>query len=79
MPNPANDGTIISYNLTESSDVVISMTDVAGKVVYTENRLNQPAGLNNTSVNTADLANGVYFYTVTANGVTATQKLVVQH
>jgi hypothetical protein len=79
MPNPANDGTIISYNLTEGSDVVITMTDVAGKVVYTENRMNQPAGLNNVSVNTSELANGVYFYTVTANGVTATQKLAVQH
>ncbi len=79
MPNPANDGTIISYNLATSSDVVITMTDVTGKVVYTENRMNQNAGLNNVSVNTAELANGVYFYTVSANGVTATQKLAVQH
>lgn len=79
MPNPANTNTILSYNLTEGSDVVITMTDITGQVVYTENRMNQPAGLNNVTVNTENLANGVYFYTIAANGVTATQKIAVQH
>jgi hypothetical protein len=79
MPNPANESAIISYTLTEASDVVVTMTDVTGKVVYTENRMNQAAGVNQMTLNTENLANGIYFYTVTANGVTATEKIAVQH
>lgn len=79
MPNPANENATISYTLTEASDVVVTMTDVTGQVVYTENRGNQAAGVNQMNINTANLANGIYFYTVTANGVTATEKIAVQH
>ncbi|HEU4716703.1 MAG TPA: T9SS type A sorting domain-containing protein [Bacteroidia bacterium] len=78
-PNPANNSSFINFNLKNAGDVTLNVTDVNGKVVYSENQANQAAGNHTIEVNTTDFANGVYFYTVTANGVAKTQKLVVTH
>lgn len=79
-PSPANTNTTIAYSLPENTDVTITVTDVTGKVVYTENLGNQAAGLNRTTLNTENWSSGMYFYTIsTANGSSATDKISVQH
>jgi hypothetical protein len=79
MPNPANGSTAILYTLAGNTDVVFNVTDVTGKVVYTENIMNQSAGAHRLDVNTANLANGMYFYTFLVNGQTITHKMVVEN
>lgn len=75
-PNPATDKANIEFELKNEANATVSITDLSGKVVYTENLVNK-TGKNTVSVNTTSFANGVYVVNfTTANGV-ATQKLVV--
>ncbi len=78
-PNPANGSTTITYTLVNNSDILFNVTDVTGKVVYTENLSNQSAGLHNLALNTTDLSNGMYFYTFVVNGQPVTRKLAVEN
>lgn len=79
MPNPANENATISYNLQNAGDVVFTMYNVNGQIVRNENLIGQNAGLNRLTVNTADLAAGVYYFTMTSNGFSKTMKMVVNH
>ena len=77
-PNPANGETTISYSLNKSGNVNIVITDMMGRTVKMMNQGNQVAGTSyNVNLNTADLANGTYFYTLSVNGEKQTKKLIV--
>ena len=77
-PNPATDNATISYSLNKSGNVSIVITDLMGRVVMNMEEGNQNAGVNYTvNVNTANLANGTYFYTLNVNGEKQTKKFVV--
>ena len=77
-PNPATDNATISYSLTKSGNVSIVITDLMGRVVMNMEQGNQTAGVAYTvDVNTANLANGTYFYTLNVNGERQTKKFVV--
>ncbi len=76
-PNPANGSTIFNYNLLNNSDVAFNVYDITGKVVYTENLANQSVGAHRLDINTTELADGIYFYSMTANGQKVTRKMVV--
>jgi hypothetical protein len=69
-PNPASDVITVSSSLTEG---MITITDVAGKLVKTL-ELN---GLS-TSFNTSELNNGVYYVTLSNGTSTSTEKVVVK-
>ena len=43
-PNPAVDNTRIQYRLDETMDITFEVYDMAGKLVYTEDMGNVPAG-----------------------------------
>ena len=76
-PNPASNEVTITYQLNNTDDVTVSVTDILGQVVN-EQRINSVSG-GNVVVNTALLSQGVYFYTVTANGQRNTGRIVVVH
>ena len=77
-PNPAANNATISYSLNKSGNVSIVVTDLMGRVVMNMEQGNQTAGVNYTvDVNTANLANGTYFYTLNVNGEKQTKKFVV--
>mgnify|MGYP003404047952 FL=1 len=77
-PNPATDNATISYSLKKAGNVSIVITDLMGRVVMNMEEGNQNAGVNYTvNVNTANLANGTYFYTLNVNGEKQTKKFVV--
>lgn len=78
-PNPANLSTQLTYNVITEGNVALTLTDLSGKVVSTENFGSQVAGQYQVNVNTADLADGVYFYTLTVGDFQQTKKFVVQH
>ena len=77
-PNPANGQANVSFKLNTETQVVISITDLAGKVAYTNNLGTTVSGAHNVAINTDALSNGVYMVNVLANGVVSTQKLIVR-
>lgn len=76
-PNPANTSATISMELTNEADVAINVSDLAGKVVYS-NTLGKVNGAQKVTVNTDSLTSGVYMVSVTVDGAVSTQKLVVR-
>ncbi|MES2556076.1 MAG: T9SS type A sorting domain-containing protein [Bacteroidota bacterium] len=78
FPNPAVNEAKVSFELTNTSDVTLTVTDLAGKVVYTNNLGNTTAGKHNVEINTAALAGGIYTVNFNANNAIVTKKLVVK-
>jgi len=76
-PNPTNTNTTVSFSLSNESNVTINVTDLAGKVVYT-NALGTVNGAQNVNVNTENLTSGVYMVNVSVNGTVSTEKLIVR-
>lgn len=78
-PNPANNHVKISYSIPNKySTAKIVVRNMVGQVIEQyEAKVAHNAYLN---INTSDFVNGVYFYSVIADGVTlSTKKLVVKH
>ncbi len=70
-PNPASD--VINVKLNNVTSAVITISDLAGKVVNTTSTVGV-----STSVSTAGLNSGVYFVNVTIGNTTSTQKVVIK-
>jgi len=81
-PNPARAGAALEFVLAYPTDVRLEVTDLAGRHVTTLMDERATAGPNTASWNLRDdaghrVASGVYFYHLTADGQSATKKLVV--
>lgn len=76
-PNPAGDKLNVTFNLSNPSAATVTLTNVLGQVVATQTIESTTTG--KAVFNTAELANGVYVYTLTANGSRATGRVVVAH
>jgi len=76
-PNPTNTNTTVSFSLSNESNVSINLTDLAGKIVYT-NALGTVNGAQNVTVNTENLTSGVYMVNVSINGTVSTEKMIVK-
>ncbi|HTF05802.1 MAG TPA: T9SS type A sorting domain-containing protein [Bacteroidia bacterium] len=76
-PNPAVNGSAtVVTTLGASQEGTVTATDITGKVIHTEQL--QGAGLQQTTLNTSTWSPGIYFITVLSDGISLTQKLVVQ-
>jgi hypothetical protein len=76
-PNPANNNVNINYSLSEASGVAISVATITGEIVFVNDMGTVNAGEYTENINASNLANGVYFYTLTVNGNEITKKLVI--
>jgi len=77
-PNPFNRQTTISYQLSTSSNVELTVSNVTGQKVATLALGQQPAGNYNYKWDTGDLAGGIYLYRlITGDGFTQTKKLLL--
>lgn len=76
-PNPANANTTVTFELNNEANVSVNVTDLAGKVVYTQ-ALGTVNGSQEVALNTESLTNGVYMVNLSVNGTVSTQKLVVR-
>ncbi len=76
-PNPFNETTDIAFEIPFKQNVKISIYDVTGKTVHQVSR-DFEAGYNQISIS-QDVLNtsGILYYTLEANGYTATKKMVV--
>jgi Secretion system C-terminal sorting domain len=77
-PNPSACQANVSFSLKNETEVVISLTDLTGKTVFTNNLGTLTTGAHKTTINTDVLSNGVYMVNFVANGVLSTQKLIVR-
>ena len=76
-PNPAADATNVTFTVKNTTDAVINVIDMAGKVIATQTL----AGINgtqNVAINTSALNNGMYTVSVAANGTIVTKKLAIR-
>lgn len=73
-PNPANADVTITYAVKDGSAATVSIVNAMGQVLASEKATNGKA-----VISTANLANGVYFYTVESNGSKVTNRFVVAH
>lgn len=77
-PNPANLTTTISFNLHSNSDININITDINGKVVFSNNLSNVENGAQKISINTEEFNAGVYNVNIKTNSSNTTKKLVIK-
>ena len=76
-PNPAKDVVNVTFgNVVSNAKVQLNVIDVTGRAVASQ-QYNITNGQNYVSINTADMANGTYFFKVSVNGQTVKSLPVV--
>jgi hypothetical protein len=78
FPNPAAETTRIQYRLDQVADVAVEVRDVTGKVVSQVVRGTQPAGYHSITLDVANMAAGVYTYSLNVNNARSTQRLIIK-
>ncbi len=76
-PNPFNPSTTISYQLPQLSKVTVTVYDVSGKAVYTQDLGRQQSGVQHFRFNAENLSSGAYLYRIQANGLVQTGKMLL--
>ena len=78
FPNPFNGTTEINFSLKTAGEVSLTVNDLQGRTIA--NLLNDsklPSGEHHASFDSEMLSPGIYFYTLSMNGVQQTKKLIV--
>ena len=80
FPNPITADATVSYNLKKASNVRIDVTDLAGRVVYSMNEVEQEEGEHTAHfpVRDANLPKGIYLIRLLADDESQSSKFVVQ-
>lgn len=76
-PNPFNPKTVISFQLSVDSKVLIKVYDVQGKEVETLLNERMNAGTYEVSFDASHLSSGVYFYRLTTDGFIETKSMML--
>jgi len=76
FPNPTNGSVSVSYYSPECSALSISVFDVFGTKLFTNNCQTVSSGANRVSINLADYPEGVYFLRIDGCGSSATRKII---
>ncbi|MFT3884986.1 MAG: T9SS type A sorting domain-containing protein [Flavobacteriales bacterium] len=77
VPNPFNHNTTIQYQLSYACHVSITVRDVDGKVVMSQDLGTRASGRYAYDIDATGLASGIYSYTLTAGGDHLTRRMVV--
>ena len=76
-PNPFNPTTSIQYAVSSRQFVALKVYDILGNEIETLLNEDKPAGSYELEFNAAGLSSGVYFYTLTADGLVQTRKMIL--
>jgi hypothetical protein len=76
-PNPFNPSTTISFTLSKTSSVNLTVYDMLGREVSVLVNEKKDAGVYETKFNGAGLASGVYYYRLNAGGYVETRKMLL--
>jgi hypothetical protein len=77
-PNPASNVVNVNFYLPQSSDVRISVVDMVGKQVLTNDIGTEGFGLKQYQLNTSILQSGIYFIRVEVDNQTHVQKISIR-
>ncbi len=77
IPNPANEMAIVNYTIPSQGKVVFTIASITGQILHTQ-EVESEAGVNSIEFNTANLAAGIYFYTMDFNGQRLTKKMTIK-
>ena len=75
-PNPAHGIIKISYIIPHNGNIEFNLRNTLGQVIYTKQH-SSFTGSNTIEINTKDLANGVYYYTVIFDNQRLTRKMII--
>jgi hypothetical protein len=78
-PNPTSALTNVSFEVPVNCNATLTVTDLSGRVVSHQELNDLQTGRHLVSLQTESLENGIYNYTINANGWSATKPLVVNH
>lgn len=78
FPNPATEFITVEYELTKTSPVVVTITDINGKIISQEARGNQMAGTHRFTQDVTTLAVGTYNMIIEAYGTQIAKQFIVQ-
>jgi hypothetical protein len=77
FPNPFSNETTVEYTLENASEVNYTLVDLTGKTILEVNEGNVMAGKHEITIDGSSLANGVYYFNMTAGGAQTTHKMIV--
>lgn len=77
FPNPVFDNTMISYDLKTRALISLKISDISGKDILNLVDENQLPGNYRVFPDTRSLKNGVYFYTLSVNGIAETKRMLI--
>ncbi len=77
QPNPFRDNTFINLEMKQSGKVNFSVTNLIGQQIY-NNSYNFTAGKQTIEFNGANLAQGIYIYTISSNGQSTSRRMIVK-
>ena len=76
-PNPFNAATEIEFALPQSSDIVLNVYDVTGRLAQTVASGKFAAGEHRVNFDAAGLSSGVYFYQLRTGNTKIARKMVL--
>src|SRR5690606_15011434 len=76
-PNPAVDNTTINFELNQSANVTLRVSDISGKQIFTADLGQRNSGANTYMLSTENMSSGIYMYTLDVDGVQITRRMVV--
>ncbi|HNO70156.1 MAG TPA: T9SS type A sorting domain-containing protein [Bacteroidia bacterium] len=76
-PNPAINSLYISYELSQQSNIAISIFDISGKEVYTHKEGVQMEGKHSLTLDVSTIPNGIYSYSFKAGENIFSQKICI--
>lgn len=78
FPNPANEIVNIIYSTKETNRVGITIFDLTGKTVYTQNSLGTSMGLNQYQIDVSGFTKGIYVVSLSNGHQRVQQKLIIK-
>ncbi|MCC6837217.1 MAG: T9SS type A sorting domain-containing protein, partial [Bacteroidia bacterium] len=77
FPNPAKEAISIAINLNHSSDVIVNIYDITGKLIAQPLNENMSSGRSIVKFDASTISAGLYFATIQVDGTSKTVKFVV--
>ncbi|MEI6122762.1 MAG: T9SS type A sorting domain-containing protein [Bacteroidota bacterium] len=77
-PNPADQSTVIKYQLNKTGNVLLQVMDVTGRIINQVDLGTQSTGVYTHTLNTSELTAGIYFYVLDVNKHKSVNKLVIE-
>lgn len=77
-PNPSSNDVTIDFDLKSNNNVNIKLVNLVGQEVMNIANENFAAGSRSVKFNVSNLTAGIYFYTMTVDGVSQSQKIMIK-